>query len=91
MVGVALVSIAWPVPAALLLYTKPADDLRPGLCTASGGGVCDVVWAMTTGKAPGKFQRPTNVATRFRSPPSRTEVRFCRNGSLSSAPRLVQQ
>ena len=89
MVGIALVSIAWPVPEPLLLYANPADNLGPGLCTSSGRRVSKVVWAMTTGKAPGRFQRPTNVATGFRSPPSGAEVRFCRNGSLSSAPRLV--
>ena len=90
-VGVALVSIAGPVPRPLFGYTNPADDVGFAPWTAPGHRVSGVVWLITTGKAPGRLQRATNAATGFRSPPSRAEVRFCRNGSLSSAPRFVQQ
>ena len=90
-VGVALVSIAGPIPRPQFGYTNPADDLGSGPRTACGRRVSGTVWLITTGKASGSFQLAENVATGFRSPPSRAEMRFCRNGSLSSAPRLVQQ
>ena len=59
-VGVALVSIARPIPRPQFGYTNPADDLGSGPRTACRRRVSGTVWLITTGKASGSFQLATN-------------------------------